>query len=74
MYRQSNFGNTHNSMRKFVITFIAIVFTLIIAGYVVIGYLGVKTYNEVQDNNGSIGTTIGSMYKDFKEASNTEGQ
>ena len=64
--------NRHNNMSKMVWTVFGIVFALIIIQYGIVAYLGVKAYDEVQDNNGSIGSTIGTMYKDFKEASATE--
>lgn len=52
-------------MFRTISTFIAIIF---IAQLLFFGFIANEGYEAYQESNGSIGTMMGSIYKDFKEA------
>lgn len=65
----SDFDKRHNRLTNIVWGVFGVVFVLIVIQWAVVGYIGVKAIDEVNENNGSIAKSLGSFYKEFKEAS-----
>ena len=56
-------------LRKLIYAIFTITFLVIIVQYAIIGWIGFKAYDSYDENNQSVGATLGAFYKDFKEAS-----
>lgn len=66
---RSDFDKSFKSMGLFIKVVFVLTFVLIIGGWFLYGFIGVKVYNTIQENNGSVGSIIGKEYKAFQEAS-----
>jgi hypothetical protein len=66
--RDKDFKKSFNSSRSFIKIVFGIVIIAIIAQFAFYGFIVTKTVQVVNENNGSIATTMGHFYKDFKQA------
>ncbi len=65
---RSDFDKSFKRMSMFIKIFFAFTLVLIIGGWCLYGFIGVKVYNTLQENNGSVGAVLGKEYKAFQEA------
>ena len=68
MLDRNEFEKSFKRTNTFIKTMSMFIFIMIIIVWSFYAFLGVKAYNAVQENNGSIATTLGKAYKEFQEA------
>lgn len=73
-FNNDAFDKRQNNFRRIFWGIFIVAAVLIAIQFTVIGTLGYKAIEEVNENNGSVAKTLGSFYKDFKEASMTDAE